>query len=88
VNLFGVMRMTKAVLPAMRRQGKGISSVLGFIPSPYNAIYAASKHAVEGYSESLDHELRTFGIRWRWSSLPILTPRSRTTRGPISHSDL
>lgn len=33
------------------------------IPSPYNALYASTKHAVEGYSESLDHELRTFGIR-------------------------
>lgn len=67
VNVFGVMRMTKAVLPAMRRQGSGrivnISSVLGLIPSPYNAIYSATKHAVEGYSESLDHELRAFGIR-------------------------
>jgi short-subunit dehydrogenase len=67
VNVFGVMRMTKAVLPTMRRQGNGriinISSVLGLIPSPYNAIYSATKHAVEGYSESLDHELRTFGIR-------------------------
>jgi short-subunit dehydrogenase len=67
VNVFGVMRMTKAVLPAMRRQMKGriinISSVLGLIPSPYNAIYSSSKHAIEGYSESLDHELRTLGIR-------------------------
>jgi short-subunit dehydrogenase len=36
---------------------------LGLIPSPYNALYAATKHAVEGYSESLDHELRTLGIR-------------------------
>lgn len=33
------------------------------IPAPYNALYAATKHAVEGYSESLDHELRTLGIR-------------------------
>jgi short-subunit dehydrogenase len=67
VNVFGVMRVTKAVLPAMRRQKSGriinISSILGLIPSPYNAIYASSKHAIEGYSESLDHELRTLGIR-------------------------
>jgi short-subunit dehydrogenase len=67
VNLFGVLRLTNAVLPAMRRQGKGrivnISSILGLIPSPYNALYAATKHAIEGYSESLDHELRTLGIR-------------------------
>ena len=40
-----------------------IGSVFGFLPMPYGALYAATKHAVEGYSESLDHELRTRGIR-------------------------
>jgi NAD(P)-dependent dehydrogenase (short-subunit alcohol dehydrogenase family) len=67
VNVFGVLRVTNAVLPAMRRQGKGriinLSSVLGLIPAPYSALYASSKHAIEGYSESLDHEMRTLGIR-------------------------
>jgi NAD(P)-dependent dehydrogenase (short-subunit alcohol dehydrogenase family) len=67
VNVFGVLRMTNAALPIMRRQGKGriinMSSILGLIPSPFNALYASTKHAIEGYSESLDHELRTFGIR-------------------------
>lgn len=67
VNVFGVVRMTNAVLPIMRRQKQGrivnLSSILGLIPSPYNALYASTKHAIEGYSESLDHELRTFGIR-------------------------
>jgi len=66
-NFFGVVRMTRAVLPHMRAQGGGriihIGSVLGFIPMPYGALYAATKHAVEGYSESLDHELRNLGIR-------------------------
>ncbi|MGY4502644.1 NAD(P)-dependent dehydrogenase (short-subunit alcohol dehydrogenase family) [Bradyrhizobium sp. GM24.11] len=66
-NFFGLIRMTRAVLPQMRHQGSGhiinISSVLGFLPMPYGALYAATKHAVEGYSESLDHELRTWGIR-------------------------
>lgn len=66
-NFFGLIRVTRAVLPQMRRQGSGriinISSVLGFLPMPYGALYAATKHAVEGYSESLDHELRTRGIR-------------------------
>jgi NAD(P)-dependent dehydrogenase (short-subunit alcohol dehydrogenase family) len=66
-NFFGIVRMTRAVVPHMRQQGGGriinISSVLGFLPMPYGALYAATKHAVEGYSESLDHELRTRGIR-------------------------
>jgi NAD(P)-dependent dehydrogenase (short-subunit alcohol dehydrogenase family) len=66
-NFFGILRMTRAVVPHMRRQGAGriinIGSVLGFLPMPYGALYAATKHAVEGYSESLDHELRTRGIR-------------------------
>jgi NAD(P)-dependent dehydrogenase (short-subunit alcohol dehydrogenase family) len=66
-NFFGIVRMTRSVVPHMRRQGSGriinIGSVLGFLPAPYMALYAASKHAIEGYSESLDHELRTRGIR-------------------------
>ncbi len=66
-NFFGIVRMTRAVVPHMRQQGGGriinIGSVLGFLPRPYNALYAATKHAIEGYSESLDHELRTRGIR-------------------------
>jgi short-subunit dehydrogenase len=67
VNLFGVMRMTNAVLPSMRRRGEGriinIGSVLGLIPGPYSAHYSATKHALEGYSESLDHEVRAFNVR-------------------------
>jgi NAD(P)-dependent dehydrogenase (short-subunit alcohol dehydrogenase family) len=67
VNVFGVLRVINAVLPTMRRQGKGrivnLSSVQGFVPAPYFALYSSTKHAVEGYSESIDHELRPFGIR-------------------------
>ena len=67
VNFFGLVRMTKAVLPHMRAQGRGriinISSVAGFAPQPFMAVYVASKHAVEGYSESLDHEVREHGVR-------------------------
>src|SRR5256714_6299215 len=67
VNVFGLIRMTKAVLPHMRAQGSGrvinMSSVGGFAPQPFMASYVASKHAVEGYSESVDHEVRERGVR-------------------------
>ncbi len=67
VNVFGVARVVNAVLPIMRNQGGGriinMSSILGLIPSPFNAFYASTKHAIEGYTESLDHEVRNFGIR-------------------------
>ena len=67
VNLFGVMRMTNAVLPSMRHRGEGriinIGSVLGLVPAPFSAHYAATKHALEGYSESLDHEVRAYNVR-------------------------
>jgi short-subunit dehydrogenase len=66
-NLFGSIRMTRAVLPHMREQGSGriinVSSVLGLIPAPFMALYSATKHAIEGYSESLDHEVREYGVR-------------------------
>jgi NAD(P)-dependent dehydrogenase (short-subunit alcohol dehydrogenase family) len=78
-NFFGIVRMTRAVVPHMRRQGSGriinIGSVLGFLPAPYMALYAATKHAIEGYSESLDHELRTRGIR-----VSVIEPAYTKTR--------
>jgi NAD(P)-dependent dehydrogenase (short-subunit alcohol dehydrogenase family) len=67
VNFFGAVRLTQAVLPAMRAQKSGriifISSVLGLMPAPFMGFYAASKHALEGLAESLDHETRGLGIR-------------------------
>lgn len=66
-NVLGVVRVTNAVLPIMRAQGRGrilnIGSGLGFIPAPFNTHYSATKHALEGYSEALDHEVRGFGVR-------------------------
>jgi NAD(P)-dependent dehydrogenase (short-subunit alcohol dehydrogenase family) len=66
-NFFGAMRATTAVLPHMRAARRGriifISSVLGFLPAPFMGIYGATKRAIEGYAETLDHEVRDFGIR-------------------------
>jgi short-subunit dehydrogenase len=59
--------MVNAVLPIMRRQTSGrivnVSSVAGIIPEPYMGVYVASKHALEGYTETLDYEVRRFGIQ-------------------------
>jgi len=65
-NFFGVHRLVHAVLPAMRARKAGrlvtIGSIAGFLPTPFEAFYSASKHALEGYCESLDFEVRPFGI--------------------------
>ncbi|WP_340266102.1 oxidoreductase [Sphingobium mellinum] len=66
-NLFGALRVMRAVLPVMRAQRASlivnVSSVLGFLPAPFMGLYASSKFALEGLSESLDHEVRGFGVR-------------------------
>jgi NAD(P)-dependent dehydrogenase (short-subunit alcohol dehydrogenase family) len=65
-NFFGVHRLNRAVLPIMRSQGHGhivtIGSIAGFLPTPFNGFYSASKHALEGYSESLAYEVAPFGV--------------------------
>jgi NAD(P)-dependent dehydrogenase (short-subunit alcohol dehydrogenase family) len=66
-NLVGAVRMMRAVLPIMRRQRYGrivnMGSVMAFLPMPYSSAYCASKHAIRGLSESVDHEVRGLGIR-------------------------
>jgi short-subunit dehydrogenase len=63
INFFGVARVCAAVLPSMRQRRSGriinIGSALGYVPGPFRAYYCASKHAREGYTESLDHEIRS-----------------------------
>ena len=65
-NFWGVVRVTNAFLPTMRRQQAGliinVSSLAGLVGVPGQAFYAASKHALEGYSELLQTELRQFNI--------------------------
>ena len=66
VNIFGLARITQLILPSMRAQGKGrivnISSMGGKIYTPLGAWYHATKHALEGLSDSLRLELKEFGI--------------------------
>ncbi len=66
-NVFGLIAMTKAVLPKMRERGSGhivnIASVGGLVGNPGSAFYAATKFAVVGFSESLSKEVGAFGIK-------------------------
>ena len=69
VNLFGLIEVTKAVLPSMRQQRSGViinvSSVGGRITFPFASLYHATKFAVEGLTESMQYELNPLGIRFK-----------------------
>ncbi len=66
INVTGVHRLTKAFLPAFRKQQSGriinVSSVMGRIIIPFSSLYTATKYALEGYTESLRYELGGMGI--------------------------
>lgn len=76
-NVFGLMELTNAVIPIMRKQGYGRiinnSSLLGLVAMPYRGAYNASKFAVEGLTDTLRQELRKSGI-----SVSLIEP------GPIT----
>ncbi len=66
-NYFGLLNVTRAVLPIMRERGSGtianVTSAAGKIGVPFQPHYAASKWAVEGLTEALWHEVKQFGVR-------------------------
>ncbi len=67
VNYFGVVALTKALLPSMLDRGRGhfvvVSSVVGYVGTPDRSAYAASKHALHGYFESLRVEAHVRGVK-------------------------
>jgi NAD(P)-dependent dehydrogenase (short-subunit alcohol dehydrogenase family) len=66
-NVFGTMKVTRSILPFMRKQGSGtvivFSSMMGLMSMQGGSVYSASKFALEGWAEGLSHELKPFGIR-------------------------
>jgi NAD(P)-dependent dehydrogenase (short-subunit alcohol dehydrogenase family) len=91
-NLFGLIRVTQAVLPIMRRQKSGIivniSSAVGRFGYPGGPAYVSTKFAIEGLTESISYELEPFGIKVvliepgviRTNIIAWLPPRNLKTR--------
>jgi len=97
-NFFGVLELTKALLPVFRAKRAGrivlVSSEAAFMGQPANSIYCASKWALEGWAESLAYDLEPFGIKviliepgpYRtqiWHSTPWIVPPGSPYRGRV-----
>lgn len=84
-NVFGVMRMIQAVLPAMRNQASGvivnISSLAALVTNPFSGVYSASKRALEALCEALHYEVSPYGVR-----IVLLEPGSFPTAFDASRS--
>jgi NAD(P)-dependent dehydrogenase (short-subunit alcohol dehydrogenase family) len=89
-NTFGVFAVCRAVIPQMRKQGHGViinvTSSAAIAPMPLVAIYAASKYAVEGFTESLSYELEPFGIKARLVE-PGYAPTTKFTANGASRME-
>jgi NAD(P)-dependent dehydrogenase (short-subunit alcohol dehydrogenase family) len=103
VNYFGVLALTRRLLPAFRAQGYGriviISSESAFAGQPANSPYCASKWAIEGWAESIAYELEHFGIEvvliepgaYRtniWESSPRVLPEDSAYRPLLRHLEI
>src|SRR5262249_34552156 len=78
-NVFGTLRVLRAVLPQMRARGRGtivnVSSIAGLVARPFGGLYSASKHALEAITEALHFEVQPLGIR-----VVLVEPGSYGTR--------
>ena len=67
VNVYGVLNVTRAVLPYMEKNKDGViinfSSIAGLVGLPHTAVYNATKYAVEGFTDGLQYELNPIGIK-------------------------
>ena len=96
VNVFNQVALIDAFLPGMRERGSGlivnVSSLGGRLTFPFFATYNASKHALEGFSEGLWHELQPFGIRVKvvepgYVATPIYGKAGVTSEGAAAASE-